>query len=771
MSVLNLIIGGVQLVAGIVLIASGIGGGLGLKLVLSGALSLIAGFMSAKAGRSGVSSSPTYGFDNLTNAAREGGPVPVAYGRHAITPPIININPVQDGEQQSIHLLCLLGEGEIEEIQKVYLNGIDSETLSPTVWYESKMGTATQEAFTQFLQVGTGYEAGTRLSNAVTHTHEMRVACDEFAFNFVWPSGFFKGNSGGGADEANIGIKVEYRAYGSSGAWITFPPPADPTTGKALLSPTSTSPWYGDGNAGIYKIRGKTQQTARRTLRLKFDGKSTGTTTTRPAAGRYSVRLTGTADDASPYVRVPTVTAALEIVSQSLAYANRALLAVKVPAVEQLGTSLPRVSVVGKWRKVYNPVTATTAWSDNPAWCVRDLLVNDRFGLGQWITSDMIDDGVGGTWRTVASACDATVAIPGSTQTEKAHRLNYVLDVKNTATDYLTEMLTVFRATLFAADGKVMISQDTTGTTQRHFEDTAGAAATTRRNVQHEVGESGYSDRSLLTASVLEDSQRWNVVRASYIDADRDWSHRTIEIRNRSIAVGAITGTFTGGEKLKVGNKAARFVFQRGGILYYVQDDGDTALASGDTITGVSSGATCTASGSPVLSESPERALEMNLFGCTFRTQAIREMRYHLNRAVMTPILTQIPIGAGDIDLVPGDVIDVSSDFPGVWSSKLFTVLTNGFGQDGRGVIVAREYNADVFVTTVDTQATDISKASPGGTGTTGSSTTTGSDSTGFGSTTSSGGGAGGFGTGSSTGTSTSSGVTVTWSGFFGSKK
>lgn len=762
MSFTNLLIGGLQLVAGIVLTASGVGGGLGLKLILSGALSLIAGFMSAKAGRGGIASSPTYGFDNLSNAAREGGPVPIGYGRHVFTPPIININPIQDGENQIIHLLCLLGEGEIDEVQRVYLNGIDTEKLPAGVYFETKRGTSDQTAFTQFSQIGTGYEAGTRLSKDVVHVHEMRVSCDALAMNFLWGAGFFKGTSSGGADEANIGIKVEYRAYGSSGAWIPFPAPS-------ATKPTNSDPWYGDGTAGIFKIRGKTQASARRSLRLAFDGKSTGSTSTRPAAGRYSVRLTGTIDDASPYVRVPTVVAAVEIVSQSLAYANRALMAIKVPAIEQLGNSLPRVTVVAKWLKVYNPTTATTAWSDNPAWCVRDLLLSSRYGLGQWITSDMIDDGVGGTWRTVAAACDATVAIPGSTQTEKKHRLNYMLDVKNPASDYLTEMLTTFRATLFAADGKVMISQDTTGTTQRHFEDTAGAAATVRRNVQHEVGEGGYSDRSLLTAHVLEQSQRWNVVRANYIDADRDWTHRTLELRNRSIAVGSITGTYTTGEKLKAGNKAARFVFQRGGVLYYVQDDGDTALASGDTIVGESSAASCVASADPVLAESPERALEMNLFGITGRNQVVREMRYHLNRAVMTPILAQIPIGQGDIDLIPGDVIDVSSDFPGAWSEKLFTTLSLGFGQDGKGVLTAREYDASVFETSIDTQATDITKATPGGTGTTGASSS-GEGGSFFGGKTTDGGGAGGFGTGTST-TPATGGVTVSWSGFFGSKK
>ncbi len=757
MSVLNLLIGGVQLVAGIVLTASGIGGGLGLKLILSGALSLISSFMSAKAGRGGISSSPTYGFDNLSNSAREGGPVPIIYGRHITTPPVINLNPIQDGESQILWMLFLLGEGEIDSVESAYLNGTLSTRFPGVELDSSRKGTASQLAFPQFTQVGTGYDYGTALGLNVTSQHDMRQECDEAAVMFVWPSGFYKQRSDGGADESNVGIGVEYRAVTATGpsGWIPFPAPG-------TTAPTSAAPWYGTGTAGIFKTRGQSRSAVRKTLRLKFDGLSG-----RPAKGRYSIRITGLADN-NANIWAPTVASVVEVVSLSTAYANCALLQVKCPAVAQLGTSLPRVSAVVKGLKVYDPRSATTTWSDNPALCVRDLLLSTRYGLGHWITSDMIDDGVGGSWRTVADACDVLVALPGTTATEKRHRLNYVLDVKNSATDYLTEMLNVFRATMFAADGLIRISRDTTGTTNRHFEDTAGAAATVRRNVQHEMGENGYSDRSLLTAHVLEDSQRWNVVRATYIDNERDWGHRTLELRNRSIAIGAITGTYVAGETIRLGPSGplARFVFQRGGVLYYVQDDGAAALSTGLVLVGQTSGASATTAGDPVTSEAPERALEINLFGATYRSQVIREMRFHLNRALMTPILTQIPMGPGDIDLLPGDVIDVSSDFPGAWSSKLFTTLSLGFGQDGRGALTAREYNADVYVDTVDTMVIPVGgNASPGGMGTSGTPSTpttpgsTGSTAGGAGGSGGTGGGGGAGGGGTFSGTAVVGGV------------
>jgi hypothetical protein len=62
---------------------------------------------------------------------------------------------------------------------------------------------------------------------------------------------------------------------------------------------------------------------------------------------------------------------------------------------------VPEVTAVIKGKKVYDPRTETTAWSDNPALCIRDYLLNTRYGLGE--TSDNIDDTL---FTTAANVCD-----------------------------------------------------------------------------------------------------------------------------------------------------------------------------------------------------------------------------------------------------------------------------------------------------------------------------------------------------------------------------
>lgn len=729
MSILNLILGGVQLIAGIVLTATGLGGGLGLKLILSGALSLISSFMSAKTGRGGISSSPTYGFDNLTNGAREGGPVPVIYGTHRVTPPIIDINLKQEGDQQTLYLLCLIGEGEINTISQVYLNGTTIGSFKGASW-DYKRGTASQEAFADFSQIKVGYSATTQLTKGQTHVYDMKVAGDEVDLGFTWTGGLFV-QDGNGTKEGISAVKIRYKTFGA----------ADTTYAEFPAPPTSApqGPWYAGGGTNQWWTGGNSRSAVRRALRLVFDN-----TASRPPRGRYTIEVTGITDNTATAITVPTLTSIIEVTNTTLTYPNRALLYVKCPAVEQLAGTIPVVTADVGGLKVFDPRAGTTAWSDNPALCVADLLTNTRYGLGAWITTSMLDLSVTGDWQAVANRCDATVTHNGVT--EKRWRLNYALDSKAPAVDHLTQMLSCFRATLFAADGYIRISQDTTGSTNRHFEDTAAAAVTTRRNVQHETGREGFGDRSLLTAHALEDSQRWNVVKATYLDADRNYQHRTLTVRNKSVSIGAITGTFTAGEAVKFGTTTkGAFVFQRNGTLYYVQGDADAAVASGVTVTGLSSGATCTTTSSPTNEESPERVLEMNLFGTTTRLQAIREMRYNLNRAVMTPTFAQIPCGLGDLDLLPGDVIDVSSDYPAAWSSKLFTTLAASYGQDGRGVITAREYDAGVFVDTVDSTVIDVPTTTATPTSTSGSATPISSAGA-------AGGGSGGFGSSSSSG-------------------
>ena len=67
---------------------------------------------------------------------------------------------------------------------------------------------------------------------------------------------------------------------------------------------------------------------------------------------------------------------------------------------------MPTITAEVKGKKVYNPATSTTAWSDNPALCLRDYLTSS-YGLSE--AEANIDDTL---VNTAATVCDALVGSP-----------------------------------------------------------------------------------------------------------------------------------------------------------------------------------------------------------------------------------------------------------------------------------------------------------------------------------------------------------------------
>jgi predicted phage tail protein len=79
--------------------------------------------------------------------------------------------------------------------------------------------------------------------------------------------------------------------------------------------------------------------------------------------------------------------------------------------VDAFPNGVPEVSAVIKGKKVYDPRNTTTAWSDNPALCVRDYLTATGYGLGE-ATANVNDT----SFITAANICDETNTDAGTTR-------------------------------------------------------------------------------------------------------------------------------------------------------------------------------------------------------------------------------------------------------------------------------------------------------------------------------------------------------------------
>jgi predicted phage tail protein len=158
-----------------------------------------------------------------------------------------------------------------------------------------------------------------------------------------------------------------------------------------------------------------------------------------------------------------------EIIDTKLRYPNSAIAFVKLDASAFDG--IPTRAYEMKLLKVkvpsnYNPETRaytgswdgtfTTAWTDNPAWCFYDLITNQRYGLGGFITAGQVDK-----WElyTIGQYCDELVP-DGFGGTEPRFTCNMYLQSRAEAYKVVQDMASCFRSMVYWASGSLTLTQD-----------------------------------------------------------------------------------------------------------------------------------------------------------------------------------------------------------------------------------------------------------------------------------------------------------------------
>ncbi len=106
---------------------------------------------------------------------------------------------------------------------------------------------------------------------------------------------------------------------------------------------------------------------------------------------------------------------------------------------------IPVFTATIRGKKVKNPSTGLTAWSDNPALCLRDYLTTTSYGLGELETN--IDDDLVNSAVTV---CNQTNTIAGT----KRFTCNGSFTTGSTPYDTVSNLLTSMGGSLWYAQGK-----------------------------------------------------------------------------------------------------------------------------------------------------------------------------------------------------------------------------------------------------------------------------------------------------------------------------
>jgi len=336
--------------------------------------------------------SPTYGFSGIQNSTRVGAPIPLVYGTHRVGGQMVAASVVTLDDNDVLHLLLAPSHGEIQSLSEVQIND-QAIANFPSVTTETRLGTNDQTAIGLF-----GDASASTISNDVTLTTSFisyttsGLNLNAIELEITFPQGLFALSSSGGFQSASVTVEVEYKLT-SAGIWTALTPVTYTEAKRSVL---------------------------RRTTRI--DGLD---------AGRYDVRVRRTTAQSTSSTTNDEChrEAITEIINFGFRYPNTALLAIKALATTVLSSSLPRITCLVEGLKVKVFASATqyaVAWSDNPAWCVFDMLTNKDYGLGYWIwpneystgtvqvnNGSAVVQGTGTSWTAANCRKGMALLVPG----------------------------------------------------------------------------------------------------------------------------------------------------------------------------------------------------------------------------------------------------------------------------------------------------------------------------------------------------------------------
>ncbi|MEF7098939.1 DUF1983 domain-containing protein [Escherichia coli] len=344
-------------------------------------------------------------------------------------------------------VLIALGEGEFAgglDGKNIFLG--DSSSYTPlqnadgsynfnNVKYEFRSGTQDQDYIQGFPGIENELQVSYELKQAVPYVRAVsNTQLSALRIRLGWPTLLLQKNNGD-----KVGTRVEYAIDLS----------VDGGTYETVVNGA---------------VDDKTTSLYERSHRVNLPKASTG----------WQLRVRRITPDSTSVNIVDTmrVVAVTEIIDAKLRYVNTALLYVEFDA-KQFPNGIPQVVCNPKGRIIrvpdtYDPETRTYsgtwegvfkwAWTDNPAWIYYDIILNERFGLGQRIDATQIDK-----WELycIAQYCDQLVPDgKGGSGTEPRFRCNVYIQDRNDAWTVLRDLAGIFRGMTYWGDNKMYVLAD-----------------------------------------------------------------------------------------------------------------------------------------------------------------------------------------------------------------------------------------------------------------------------------------------------------------------
>ncbi|HBR4852693.1 TPA: DUF1983 domain-containing protein [Klebsiella pneumoniae] len=325
-------------------------------------------------------------------------------------------------------ILLALGEGEFAgglTGKDIYLDGTPlenadgSQNFSGVSW-EFRPGTQAQTYIQGIPGTENEISVGTEVSSKTAWTHTFtNTQLSAVRVRLKWPS-LMKQEDDGDVVGNTVKYAIDLQADG--GAWQTVLETA---------------------------VTGKTTSGYERSHRIDL-----------PHAGStWTLRLRKISPDANSVKvgDVMTLQSYTEVIDAKLRYPNTALLYIEFDS-SQFNGSIPQISCEPRGRVIrvpdnYNPETREYtgvwtggfkwAWTDNPAWIYYDIVIADRFGLGNRLSSANISKW---TLYQIAQYCDQLVPDGrGGDGMEPRYTCNVYVQERNDAYTVLRDFAAIFR--------------------------------------------------------------------------------------------------------------------------------------------------------------------------------------------------------------------------------------------------------------------------------------------------------------------------------------
>ncbi|MCS5454024.1 host specificity protein J [Enterobacter asburiae] len=340
-------------------------------------------------------------------------------------------------------ILVALGEGEFAgqlTCKDIYLDGTalensdGSQNFSGVKW-DFRAGTQAQNYIQGIPGTENEISVGTEVSSVTSWTRTFtNTQLSAVRLRLKWPS-LFKQEDDGDLVGYSINYAIDLQTDG--GTWQTV---------------LNTS------------VTGKTTSGYERSHRIDL-----------PQAGStWTIRLRKITADANSAKIGDTMTlqSFTEVIDAKLRYPNTALLYIEFDS-SQFNGSIPQISCEPRGRVIrvpdnYDAETRTYsgtwtgafkwAWTDNPAWIFYDLVVTDRFGLGNRLTAANIDKW---TLYQVAQYCDQQVPDgKGGSGTEPRYTCNVYIQDRNDAYTVLRDFAAIFSGMTYWGGDQILALAD-----------------------------------------------------------------------------------------------------------------------------------------------------------------------------------------------------------------------------------------------------------------------------------------------------------------------